>query len=57
MTNLKAKKISVYKGYIIAQRGEEFEVYTKDEWTMGEGFRYPEFEVCGTIEEAKQNID
>lgn len=51
------KKVKMYKGYVIAQNSEHFQVFTKDEWSMGEGCRYPEFDDCGSIEECISNIE
>jgi len=43
-------KFKVVKGMVISKViiGEAiwFNVYTKDEWSMGNGFRTPEFEGC-----------
>lgn len=52
------KKISTYKGFVIAQSKEDgcFAAFTQEEWSMGEGFRYPEMEGFGTIEFAKDFI-
>lgn len=54
----KMKKISTYKGFVIAQSKEDgcFAAFTQEEWSMGEGFRYPEMEGFGTIEFAKDFI-
>jgi hypothetical protein len=50
-------KVTSYKGWKIQQVGEnDFRVFTADEWSYGEGFRYPEWE-AGTIQEAKDFID
>jgi hypothetical protein len=46
-----------YKGFIILQTEVGlFEVYTKEEFAYGKGYRYPEIECC-TINEAKEFID
>lgn len=52
------KKVKQYKGFVIAYCEEEecFYIYTKDEWSFGKYFRYPEHE-AGTIEEAINFID
>ncbi len=53
------KKVKIYKGFIIAQDKKdpnEWAVFTKDEWEMGEGYRTPEFE-CQSLKECKENID
>jgi hypothetical protein len=55
MLKINEKKFKVVKGMVISRvkiEGRfEFNVYTKDEWSMGKGFRTPEFEGCG-LEEA-----
>lgn len=50
------KKIKQYKGFVIAQDKEFYHVFTKDEWSYGEGFRYPEIE-AGSVKEAEDFID
>ena len=50
------KKVKTYKKMIIATDGEEFFVFTQDEWSYGEGCRYPEME-CGSVTEAELFID
>jgi hypothetical protein len=51
------KKVKAYKGFIIALDKEgRYQLFTKDEWSYGAGFRYPEHDTC-SIEEAKQFID
>lgn len=46
-----------YKGFKIVQLPDgRFEIYTSEEWAMGKGYRYAEFDT-GTIEEAKDFID
>lgn len=53
------KKIKTYKGFVIAQSTvdpNEYAVFTKDEWSQGEGFRYPEIE-AGSVKEAMDFID
>jgi hypothetical protein len=50
------KKIRIYKGWVIAANKEGWHVFSKDEYSMGEGFRYPEFE-CSSEEECISNID
>ncbi|MHB9148334.1 MAG: hypothetical protein ACYC2U_08240 [Candidatus Amoebophilus sp.] len=52
----KFKKVKVYKGWVIATNGEEYHVFSVDEWGYGEGFRTAEFE-CGSVMECKANID
>jgi len=58
------KKIKSIKKFIIAETNEQerldgkdnFEVYTKEEWSYGEGMRYAEFE-CGNINECLECIN
>lgn len=58
------KKVKVYKGFIIAEpnakeqaEGKDcFEIYFKDEWEMGQGFRNSEWE-AGSIKECTDFID
>jgi|GEM_PF-6590791 hypothetical protein len=50
------RKIRVYLGWVIAQAGEEFLVYSRDEWEAGAGYREPEFN-CGSVRECIENID
>jgi hypothetical protein len=51
------KVVTTYKGFKIQQTDVNmFLLFTKDEWSNGEGYRYPEWE-AGTIQEAKQFID
>lgn len=46
------KKVKSYKGFIVAVDKEgTFNIFTKDEWVLGNGCRYPEFET-GSINEA-----
>ena len=50
------KKIKTVKGMVIAQDKDtqEYAVFTKDEWSYGEGCRYPEFDGIEKIEEAEE---
>lgn len=48
--------VTTYKGFKIKQVENGFEVYTAEEWSYGEGFRYPEWE-AGNMQEAKDFID
>lgn len=52
---LTEKKFRVVKGMVITEvKGGAaiwYNVYTMDEWSMGRGYRYPEFEGC-ILEEA-----
>jgi hypothetical protein len=51
------KKVKAYKGFIIAQDKEGlFHIFTKEEWSYGHGYRYPEAE-AGNMQEAKDFID
>jgi hypothetical protein len=47
-----------YKGFVIVFNKEtkEYAVFTKDEYSYGKGYRYPEIE-CSSIKEAKEFID
>lgn len=61
---MKLKKIKTHKGWIIAENIKpedeyepKFQVFKKDEWEMGESYRYPEFDDCGSIKECIDNID
>ncbi len=44
-------KVKSYKNFIIATENEIYHIFTKEEYLMGNGYRYPEFEVC-SIQEA-----
>lgn len=49
--------IKRYKGFVIQWLSDdEYLVFTKDEWSMGKGNRYPEWEACSE-QEAKDFID
>lgn len=54
----KVKKQAKHKGYIIAVESDKlgtvlgYHIYTLEEWNMGNGLRYPEWEGCGTLQEA-----
>lgn len=51
------KKIKQYKGFVIAQDKEGIlHIFTKEEWSYGNGCRYPEHE-AGTVQEAIDFID
>lgn len=61
---MKLKKIKTHKGWIIAENVKpedeyesKYQVFKKDEWEMGEGCRYAEFDDCGSIQECIDNID
>lgn len=47
-----------YKGFVLAYRhdGENIDLYTKDEWSQGKGYRYVEHEVQSK-QEAMDFID
>jgi hypothetical protein len=51
------KKVKQYKGFVIALDKEGFyHIFTKEEWSYGNGLRYPEHE-AGSISEAIDFID
>lgn len=50
------KKIKSYKGFVIALEGDNYHIFTKDEWSYGKGLRYAEHE-AGNIQEAIDFID
>lgn len=51
------KKMKTHKGFVIAYGQDNFyHVFTKEEWSYGEGFRYEEWE-AGSIREAIDFID
>lgn len=51
------KKVKTHKGFVIAVRKDGiYQVFTKDEWAYGEGLRYPEYDDCGSLQEAIDNI-
>lgn len=52
------QKVAMFKGWVIAHIVTEnkFQVFSREEWSYGEGCRYPEFDDCGSIEEAKNNV-
>lgn len=51
------KKIRQYKGFVIAEDSEKrYQLFLKDEWSMGKGYRYAEHDTC-TINEALEFID
>jgi hypothetical protein len=52
------KKVKQYKGFIIAESKEDnyLHIFTKEEWSMGKGYRYEEHE-AGNMQEAKDFID
>lgn len=46
-----------YKGFVLGYKEEGIiEIYTKDEWSQGKGYRYVEHE-AGTKQEAMDFID
>ena len=50
------KIIKRLKGFVIAQQGSEFHVFTKEEYVYGDGCRYPEVE-CTSMSEALEFIN
>jgi hypothetical protein len=50
------KKVRTYKDFVIAINGVEYFVFTKEEYSFGEGYRSPEFE-CGSVQECMDNIN
>lgn len=51
------RKVKSYKGFVVAMDQEGiFNIFAKDEWRLGDGFRYSEFE-AGTMNEALDFID
>lgn len=51
------KKVKQYKNFIIALDKEGFyHIFTKEEWSYGKGYRYPEHE-AGSLQEAIDFID
>lgn len=52
----KKSNVITYKGWKIQEVENGFNVFTKDEWSYGEGYRYPEWE-AGNMQEAKDFID
>lgn len=53
------QKVRSYKGMVIAydSEGDRYQVFTADEWSYGEGYRTAEFDDCGTIQHAREEID
>lgn len=50
-------KTEKHKGFTLGYKSEnEIEIYTKEEWSQGRGYRYPEHE-AGTKEEAIDFIE
>jgi hypothetical protein len=53
------KKLKQRKGFVIAESKNtdyKFHVYTKEEWSYGEGCRYPEWE-ADSLNECIEFID
>lgn len=47
----KMKKVRQRKGFVIAKNEfNEYQVFTKEEWSQGEGRRYAEFDCCNEQE-------
>lgn len=53
------KKVKMFKGYVIAVNKDntQWQVFAKEEWDMGEGCRYAEFDDCGSLQEAMDVIE
>ncbi|WP_156397002.1 hypothetical protein [Paenibacillus sp. Soil724D2] len=52
------KKVKTYKGYIIAEcknGNYKYHIFTKEEYSMGEGFRYSEWS-CDSLGECVEWI-
>lgn len=49
------KKIKQLNGMVIAQdtKTQEYSIFTKEEYSYGEGLRYPEFDGIDSLEEAE----
>lgn len=46
-----------YRGYVVAPSEDgTYDIYTREEWSYGKGYRYPEWNV-GSPQEAKEFID
>jgi hypothetical protein len=55
---MKFRRTKQYKGFIIAaDENGDYSVFTMEEWSLGHGCRYPEWESCGTVYEAMEWID
>ena len=53
----KLRKVRQYRGFIIAVDENDFyHIFTKEEWSYGKGFRYPEHE-AGSMQEAIDFIE
>ena len=52
------KKVKSIRGFVIAVNKDatQWQVFTKDEYIMGEGFRNAEHDDCGSLQEALDNI-
>jgi hypothetical protein len=51
------KRIKTYKGFVIATTNKgDYLLFTKEEWSYGAGYRYPEWE-AGNLQEAIDFID
>lgn len=54
---MRVMKVKTYKGFVIALDKEgRYQLFTKDEWKMGKGYRYPEHDTC-SMKEAMEFID
>jgi hypothetical protein len=58
------KKVMSVRGYVVAQSNKKelregrpaFQVFTKEEWSCGEGCRYPEYDDCCSLDECLMYI-
>ena len=49
------KRIMTYKGFVIAKNeAGEYQMFTLEEWSLGEGYRTAEFDCC-SVEECMEN--
>jgi hypothetical protein len=54
---MKMKKVKTYKGFVITKnQSNEYQVFTKEEWSYGDGYRTAEFDCCSE-KECIENID
>ena len=48
------KKVKTIKQMVIAQdKNGSYAVFTKEEWSQGQGYRYPEFDGIDNLAEAE----
>ena len=52
------RKVCVYKGFVIAISDLDhfYYCFTVEEWSNGNGYRTPEWELCESVEECKEFI-